>query len=159
MRGGEFKLLYDGQCPFCRREIAWLKRRDRDGQLIVEDISTPEFRADRYGLTQDAVEKVIHGILPDGRIVRRVEALRRRIVSWDSAGLLRRQRGRSFAGSPTWPMVSSRETASGSVTCWGGVATIPAKRPFVRGGRSQASRFLLAFAAKKRNQSEPIPRR
>ena len=34
-----FKLLYDGQCPFCRREVDWLKRRDRAGRLVAEDIS------------------------------------------------------------------------------------------------------------------------
>jgi predicted DCC family thiol-disulfide oxidoreductase YuxK len=97
MHDGQFKLLYDGQCPFCRREIEWLKGRDRDGRLIAEDISTPEFRAESYGLTQDAVEQVIHGVLPDGRIVRRVEALRE---AYRTVGL-------GWLAAPTaWPVVS-----------------------------------------------------
>jgi predicted DCC family thiol-disulfide oxidoreductase YuxK len=96
MHNGQFKLLYDGQCPFCRREIEWLKRRDRNGRLIAEDISTPEFHADTYGLTQVAVEKVIHGVLPDGRIVRRVEALRE---AYRAVGL-------GWLSAPTaWPVV------------------------------------------------------
>ena len=75
MNEAQVKLLYDGQCPICRREIEWLKRRDRGDRLVTEDISAPTFRAEDYGLSQEAVMGVIHGILPDGRIVRRVEAL------------------------------------------------------------------------------------
>jgi len=76
MNEGQFKLLYDGQCPFCRREVEWLKRRDQDGRLVAEDISSPNFHAEAFGLSQEAVSGVMHGIMPDGRIVRRVEAIR-----------------------------------------------------------------------------------
>jgi predicted DCC family thiol-disulfide oxidoreductase YuxK len=72
----QIKLLYDGQCPFCRREILWLKRRDRYGKLAVEDISQPAFDPAPYGLCMQEVMAVMHGVLPDGRVVRRVEALR-----------------------------------------------------------------------------------
>ncbi len=70
------KLLYDGDCPFCRREAQWLKRRDRDGRLALEDISALGFDPSRYGLTRQEVMGVLHGVLPDGRIVRGVEAVR-----------------------------------------------------------------------------------
>jgi predicted DCC family thiol-disulfide oxidoreductase YuxK len=70
------KLLYDGDCPFCRREARWLKRCDRDGRLVLEDISALGFDPSRYGLTRREVTDVLHGVLPDGRIVRGVEALR-----------------------------------------------------------------------------------
>ena len=76
MNDGPFKLLYDGQCPFCRREVEWLKRRDKRGRLVVEDISSPNFHAEAYGLSQTEVVAVMHGVLPDGRIVRRIEAIR-----------------------------------------------------------------------------------
>jgi len=76
MNEGQFKLLYDGQCPFCRREVEWLKRRDRAGRIVAEDISASTFHAEAYGLSQAAVMGVLHGILPDGRIVSRVEAIR-----------------------------------------------------------------------------------
>jgi predicted DCC family thiol-disulfide oxidoreductase YuxK len=71
-----FKLLYDGDCPFCRREMEWLKRRDRRGRLVLEDISSPEFQAEAYGLTHAEAMGVVHGVLPDGRIVRRLAAIR-----------------------------------------------------------------------------------
>jgi predicted DCC family thiol-disulfide oxidoreductase YuxK len=70
------KLLYDSECPFCRREAQWLKRRDHDGRLVLEDISALGFDPSRYGLTRQEVTDVLHGVLPDGRIVRGVEALR-----------------------------------------------------------------------------------
>ena len=72
----QLKLLFDGQCPLCRREVAWLKRRDRDGKLAMEDISVPSFDATIYGLTQTEVTGVMHGIFPDGRIVTRVAVFR-----------------------------------------------------------------------------------
>jgi predicted DCC family thiol-disulfide oxidoreductase YuxK len=70
------KLLYDGECPICRREAQWLKRRDRDGRLVLEDISALGFDPSRYGLTRQEAMEVLHGVLPDGRIVRGVEAVR-----------------------------------------------------------------------------------
>ena len=76
MSDGPYKLLYDGQCPFCCREVEWLKRRDRVGRLVAEDISDPTFDAEAYGLSQAEVMGVMHGVLPDGRVVRRLEAIR-----------------------------------------------------------------------------------
>jgi predicted DCC family thiol-disulfide oxidoreductase YuxK len=69
------KLLYDGACPFCRREVEWLKRHDREGKLAMEDIAAPGFDPAQYGLTQQEVMGVLHGILPDGRVVQRLEAI------------------------------------------------------------------------------------
>jgi hypothetical protein len=43
MPGWRFKLLYDGECPFCRGEVEWLKRRDRAGGLATEDIAALGF--------------------------------------------------------------------------------------------------------------------
>jgi predicted DCC family thiol-disulfide oxidoreductase YuxK len=76
MSNWQFKLLYDGECPMCRREADWLRRRSRDGRLAFEDISAPEFDAARYGLTSAQVMGVMHGVFPDGRIVTKVEAFR-----------------------------------------------------------------------------------
>ena len=72
----QFKLLYDGDCPFCRREAEWLKRRDRDGNLALENIAAVGFDPGRYGLTHAEVMGSLHGVLPDGRVVRGVEAVR-----------------------------------------------------------------------------------
>jgi predicted DCC family thiol-disulfide oxidoreductase YuxK len=72
----KFKLLYDGECPMCRREAAWLQRRSRDGALVIENIAAPEFDAARYGKTLDELMGVMHGVFPDGRIVTKVAAFR-----------------------------------------------------------------------------------
>lgn len=73
----QLKLLYDGDCPFCRREVNWLARRDRQGAVALEDIAAPGFDASRYGLRQEQVAGVIHAQLPDGRLVNGMEVFRR----------------------------------------------------------------------------------
>ena len=69
-------LLYDHACPFCRREALWLKRRDRNEALILEDISRNDFDASRYGLKQEIVDGTIHALLLDGRVVTGMEVFR-----------------------------------------------------------------------------------
>lgn len=76
MNDWRFKLLYDGQCPFCCLEVRWLKRWNRHGYLVFEDITAVDFDASRYGVTQQDLMGVIHGVFPDGRIVRKIEAFR-----------------------------------------------------------------------------------
>jgi len=71
------KVLYDGECPLCAREIAFLRRRDRRAMIAFEDIAAPGFDAGRYGLDQPAVMSRIHGVLPDGAVIEGVEVFRR----------------------------------------------------------------------------------
>lgn len=73
----KLRLLYDGQCPFCRREVDYLKRRNRRLLLKFEDISDPQFDPGRYGLTREEVNRVLHGVLPNGKVVRGMAAVRR----------------------------------------------------------------------------------
>ncbi len=72
----QLKLLYDGQCSICRRAIERLKRRDRENRIVLEDISDPGFDPGRYGLTAEQVRAVMHVILPDGRVLRAMDAVR-----------------------------------------------------------------------------------
>jgi predicted DCC family thiol-disulfide oxidoreductase YuxK len=76
MNEWRFKLLYDGECPFCRREVRWLRRLDRQGHLAFEDISSPEVEPERHSVSREELLGVIHGVFPDGRIVRKVEVFR-----------------------------------------------------------------------------------
>ena len=69
-------ILVDGKCPFCRREIDWLKRLDRRDQLQFVDISRPDFDASRFGLADGDVHLVLHGIGPDGQILRGMDTFR-----------------------------------------------------------------------------------
>ena len=39
MRMAKVKVWFDGACPLCRREIAFLRRLDRDGRIHFIDVS------------------------------------------------------------------------------------------------------------------------
>ena len=78
------KLFYDGECPFCRRQVEWLKRRDRSGCLAIEDISALGFDPAAYGLCPNDVQRILHGIRCDGKVVRGMEAVRE---AYRTAGL------------------------------------------------------------------------
>lgn len=71
-------VLYDGACPLCRREAAFLRRRDRErGKIDLEDISDPAFDASKYSRTWDQLMSEIHGVLPDGSVISGLEVFRR----------------------------------------------------------------------------------
>lgn len=76
MNEWRFKLLYDGDCPLCRREAAFLQRRNRDGWLAFENIAAPGFDPAAYGTSQKALMGVIHGVFPNGRLVRKMAVFR-----------------------------------------------------------------------------------
>jgi predicted DCC family thiol-disulfide oxidoreductase YuxK len=75
MSGWRFKVLYDGECPFCRRDVEWLKRRDHRGDLALEDIAAIGFDPAKYGLSQDEVQRVLHGVMSDGTILKGMDAV------------------------------------------------------------------------------------
>ena len=76
MSAGQLKLLYDGQCSLCRRAMEGLKRRDAKGRIVPEDISDPAFDPARYRLTAEQVRSAMHVVLPDGRILPAMDAVR-----------------------------------------------------------------------------------
>ena len=84
MSAAEFTILFDGDCPLCRREIAMLERMDGGrGRLACEDIAAPGFDPSRYGRTRQELMARIHGVLPDGTLVEGMEVFRR---SYRAAG-------------------------------------------------------------------------
>ena len=72
---GQFKLLYDGACPVCRREVLWLHRRRPDAIEAV-DTAAPGFDAASYGLTAADVDAALYGIQPDGSVTVGMDSLR-----------------------------------------------------------------------------------
>ncbi len=76
MNDWRFKLLYDGDCPLCQREARFLQRRNHHGRLAFEDIAAPGFDAKLYHTTQAELMGVIHGVFPDGRIVKKMAVFR-----------------------------------------------------------------------------------
>ena len=76
MRSGDkYKLLYDGACPMCRREVLWLHRR-RPQAIEAIDTSAPEFDAESYGLTFEQVDAALYGLRPDGSFTQGMASLR-----------------------------------------------------------------------------------
>lgn len=74
----QIRVLYDGECPLCTREIRFLERCDRGrGRVDFEDIAAPAFDPTVYGLDTDALMARIHGVLPDGSVVEGLEVFRR----------------------------------------------------------------------------------
>lgn len=88
------KLLYDGQCPLCSREVALLRQRDTQHRLAFEDITSDDFDPARYGLTQSEVEGFMHAVRPDGTILRGIDVF---IAAYESVGL------RWLAAPMKWP--------------------------------------------------------
>lgn len=84
MNSWRFKLLYDGACPLCRREAAFLRRRNAGGALAFEDISAPDFNPAVYHLTCEQLSGVIHGVYPDGRVICKMSVFREayRVIGW-----------------------------------------------------------------------------
>ena len=77
MEAWRFKVLYDGECPFCRLEARWLGHLGRRaGGLLVEDIAEPDFDPTRYGTTLPDLMGTLHGVFPDGRKTKGMETFR-----------------------------------------------------------------------------------
>jgi predicted DCC family thiol-disulfide oxidoreductase YuxK len=71
-----FKLLYDGECPFCRIEARWLGYLGRGGSLALEDIAAVDFDPARYNTTLPELMGSLHGVFPNGRKTTGMETFR-----------------------------------------------------------------------------------
>lgn len=74
----QIKLLYDGQCPLCLREVNFLRKRDAGRGLvafvdIADDDYTPEANG---GIDFETAMGRIHALLPDGMVIKNVEVFR-----------------------------------------------------------------------------------
>lgn len=74
----QIKLLYDGECPLCLREVNFLQKRDADRGLVeFVDISDENYRPeDNGGVDFETAMGRIHGVLPDGTVVKNIEVFR-----------------------------------------------------------------------------------
>ncbi|OVA11267.1 putative thiol-disulfide oxidoreductase DCC [Macleaya cordata] len=75
----KIKMLYDGECPLCMREVNMLSERNKlYGTIKFVDISSDEYSAEEnQGIDYKTAMGRIHAIESDGTIVTDVEAFRR----------------------------------------------------------------------------------
>jgi predicted DCC family thiol-disulfide oxidoreductase YuxK len=75
---GSIKLLYDGKCPLCLREVRFLAKRDANRGLVeFVDIAQDNYSPEAYGgIDFETAMGRIHAILPDGKVIRNVEVFR-----------------------------------------------------------------------------------
>ncbi|MBS0170612.1 MAG: DUF393 domain-containing protein [Nitrospira sp.] len=66
-------VFYDGACPLCSREIAVMKRLDRQQRLRLCDFSIPGYDAASTGLNPERLGAVIHAQWSDGTIITGME--------------------------------------------------------------------------------------
>lgn len=69
-------ILYDGNCPICRRKVAFLERRDHKGNLRFSDIRKAGGLPPQTDIPMDQLEKQIHAVLPNGTVISRMDVIR-----------------------------------------------------------------------------------
>ena len=76
--GADVKVLHDGDCPLCEREVQMLKRRNPDhGNLIAfVDVADPDYDpASNAGISYATAMGTIHAIKANGESVTGVDVL------------------------------------------------------------------------------------
>lgn len=75
----QIKLLYDGECPLCMREVRFLQKRDAGRGLVAfVDIADENYSPDKNGgVDYETAMGRIHAVLPNGTVIRDVEVFRR----------------------------------------------------------------------------------
>jgi len=68
------RVYYDGACIVCSTEVERYGRLDRDGRLILVDISSPGFDPTPLGITLDEFMYQMHVIDRNGNVYRNIEA-------------------------------------------------------------------------------------
>jgi predicted DCC family thiol-disulfide oxidoreductase YuxK len=75
----QIKLLYDGECPLCVREVNFLRKRDAGrGKVTFVDIADDDYTPSSHGgVDFETAMGRIHAVLPDGTVIKNVEVFRR----------------------------------------------------------------------------------
>lgn len=75
----KIKLLYDGECPLCLREVNFLTKRDAGRGLVAfVDIAQDDYDPQANGgVDFETAMGRIHAVLADGTVIKNVEVFRR----------------------------------------------------------------------------------
>jgi predicted DCC family thiol-disulfide oxidoreductase YuxK len=77
-------VFFDGACPICTREIAFMRRLDRRRQLEFCDFSAQEYDVASRGFSIEDLGTVIHACWADGSVITGVDVFR---AMWEAVGL------------------------------------------------------------------------
>jgi hydrogenase expression/formation protein HypE len=118
--GGEHRLLYDGDCAFCRAWVDWIRRHDRGG--AIRPVPFQDVDPAAYGLTRAALEEAMHLVAPDGRTWRGAAAAREivaRLPRWRWAAWALRVPGALWVAERVYRWIARRRHrfACGSAVC------------------------------------------
>lgn len=93
----EIEVFFDGDCPLCRREIDFLRRRDRHAKIRFTDLMTLDFSSNDLGKSYTVLMAEIHGRLPNGQWLIGVEVFRRlyAAIGWRTPVMISR-----------WPLIA-----------------------------------------------------
>ena len=78
-------IFFDGGCPFCKREIDFLKSRNEKGCLKFIDINRLDLSLEHeYGITYKQAMERIHALKSDGLMIKDINVLQE---AYDLIGL------------------------------------------------------------------------
>ena len=86
------EVFFDGDCPLCKREIAFLERRDKQQRIVATDITSPSFDAAQFDRSQVEFMATIQGRLADGQWITGVEVFRQLYAAVGFTRLVRMSR-------------------------------------------------------------------
>lgn len=61
-------IIFDDACGFCRRQLAWVRARDREGRFELLGRSTPELTRRFPQLARDDLSSGLRVVLADGQV-------------------------------------------------------------------------------------------
>lgn len=96
----QIKLLYDGDCPLCLREVNFLRQKDNGRGLVAfTDIAADDYAPEKNGGVDFATAMGrIHAVRADGTVIKNVEVFRQ---VYDVLGM-------GWIYAPTrWPIVGA----------------------------------------------------
>lgn len=77
-------VFFDGACPICDREIALMRRLDRQRHLIFCDFSGPDYDPTSINVSLADLGRVIHARWGNGSVITGVDVFR---AMWEAVGL------------------------------------------------------------------------
>ena len=77
-------VFFDGACPICDREIALMRRLDRQRRLIFCDFSRRDYDPTSINVSPADLGRVIHARWDNGSVITGVDVFR---AMWEAVGL------------------------------------------------------------------------